>query len=144
LSAGEKGILLGNHIHIGCYTSLIGREKISLGDYSGVSSRVAVYSSNDDYSGEFMTGPTVSEEFTHVYHRPVTINRHCVVGAGSVILPGVTLGEGCVVGAMALVNKDCVPFGVYIGVPAKKLKMRSQHLLEVEKAFLAKKNISKI
>src|SRR5262252_10092545 len=77
LSAGEQGIRLGNHVHIACYVSLIGKEMISLGDYSGLSSRVSVYSSNDDYSGQFMTGPTVPEEFTHVCHRPVTIGRHC-------------------------------------------------------------------
>lgn len=136
LSAGEKGIQLGSYIHIACYTSLIGKELIRLEDYAGLSSRVAVYSSNEDYSGNSMTNPTLPEEITNADHRPVVINKHCIVGAGSVILPGVTLGEGCVVGALSLVRKDCVPFGIYVGFPAKMIGRRSQRLLEVEKHFL--------
>jgi galactoside O-acetyltransferase len=139
ISAGVKGISLGSYVHIGCHASLIGKEAIAIGDYAGLSSRVAVYSSSDDYSGEFMSNPTVPEEFKKVDHRPVTINKHCLVGAGTVILPGVTLGEGCAVGALSLVMRDCEPFGIYIGVPVRMLRIRSRKLLELEKAFVERK-----
>src|SRR5207249_2610301 len=99
LSAGEKGIFLGSYIHIACYTSLIGKAAITLADYSNLSSRVSIYSSNDDYSGNYMTNPMVPPQFTNVDHRPVNIGRHCIVGSGTVILPGVTLEEGSAVGA---------------------------------------------
>jgi dTDP-4-amino-4,6-dideoxy-D-glucose acyltransferase len=141
LSAGERGIMLGSHIHIACYTSLIGKELISLGDFSNISSRVGVYSSSDDYSGAFMTNPTVPEEFTNVDHRSVSLERHCIIGSGSVILPGVCLGEGCAVGALSLVTQNCVPFGIYAGVPARLVRKRSQQLLECEKALCASKRI---
>lgn len=101
-------------------------------DFSGLSSRVAVYSSSDDYSGRFMTNPTVPAEFTNVEHKPVKIGRHCIVGAGAVILPGVTLGEGCAIAALALVAKDCASFGIYSGVPARLAKARERGLLELE------------
>ena len=52
LSAGSGGIEIGNYIHIAVYMSLIGAGKITLCDFSGISSRVAIYSSNDDYSGK--------------------------------------------------------------------------------------------
>lgn len=136
LSAGEEGICLGNHVHIGCYTSLIGKSAISLGDFSGLSSRVSIYSSSDDYSGDYLTNPTVPEVFTNVDHRPVTIGRHCNIGAGAVILPGVTMGEGCAVGALSLVTRNCQPFGTYFGIPAQLIRQRSQKLLDHEKALL--------
>jgi acetyltransferase-like isoleucine patch superfamily enzyme len=132
LSAGAAGIRLGSFIHIACFCSLIGQEKIEMEDYSGLSSRVAVYSSSDDYTGNAMTNPMVPAEFTKVDHRPVHIGRHCIIGAGAVVLPGVTLGEGAAVGALALVLKNCEPFGIYSGVPAKLIRSRERKLLELE------------
>lgn len=132
LSAGAGGIRLGSFIHIACFCSLIGQEKIEMEDYSGLSSRVAVYSSSDDYTGNAMTNPMVPVEFTKVDHRPVHIGRHCIVGAGAVVLPGVTLGEGAAVGALALVIKSCEAFGIYSGVPAKLIRSRDRKLLELE------------
>ena len=132
LSAGEGGIEIGNYIHIAVYSSLIGKGKIILKDFSNISSRVAIYSSNDDYSGEFMTNPMVSTELTNVTHGPVTIGKHAIVGAGSVILPNVSLEDGVVIGALSLVTKDCGAFSVYIGTPAKKIKERKRDLLELE------------
>ena len=133
LSAGGEGIELGSYVHIACYCSLIGKAPISLGDFSGLSSRVSIYSSSDDYSGCSMTNPMVPEAYTSVDHRPVEIGRHSIVGAGTVILPGVTLGEGCAIGALSLVTKDCTAFGIYSGVPARLIKRRDQGLLELEK-----------
>lgn len=133
LSAGKKGIQIGNYVHIAVYVSLMGEGKITLEDYSGLSSRVSVYSSNDDYSGEFMSNPTVPTELTNVTHADVKIGKHVLVGSGAIILPGITLNEGAVVGALSLVNKDCEGFYIYAGNPAKKIVTRSRDLLNLEK-----------
>lgn len=133
LSAGKGGIFLGDYIHIAVYTSLIGAGKISLFDFCNVSSRVSIYSSNDDYSGATMTNPTVPSDFTGVIHASVTLEKHVIVGAGSVILPGVTLHEGVAVGALSLVKADCKEFGVYAGAPARRIGSRKKDLLEMEK-----------
>jgi len=133
LSAGAGGIKIGNYVHISVSSSLIGEGAITLGDYSGISSRVAIFSSNDDYSGKFMTNPTVPKELTGVVHADVKICRHVIIGAGSVILPGVTLNEGAAVGALSLIHKDCEAFFIYAGNPAKKLLRRRRDLLELEK-----------
>lgn len=140
LSAGNKGITIGNHVHIAVYSSLIGAGKISLHDFSNISSRVAIYSSNDDYSGSSMTNPTIPAEFTHVHHADVVIGRHVIIGSGTIVLPGVTLEEGVAVGALSLVTKSCSAFGIYSGVPARKIKERKRDLLALEKELIAKKN----
>ena len=93
--------------------------------------------SNDDYSGEFMTNPTVPPEFTHVANAPVRIGRHVIIGAGSIVLPGVTLHEGAGVGALSLIKRDCESFGMYAGSPARPVGVRSRKLLEIESRLVA-------
>lgn len=141
LSAGEGGIQIGRNIHIAIMCSLIGKGRIELHDFVNLSSRVSIYSSSDDYKGEYLTNPTVPEEFTHVDHRPVVLERHVIVGSGSVILPGVTIGEGTAVGALCLVAKDLEAFGIYAGSPLKRIKARSRRLLELERQYLATETV---
>ena len=138
LSAGEGGIDIGNYIHIAVFSSLIGAGNITLADFSNISSRVSIYSSNDDYSGAFMTNPMIPAAFTHVMHGNVNIGRHVIIGSGSIILPNVTLEEGVAVGALSLIKKNCAAFGMYLGSPAKRISERKRNLLELEKTFLKK------
>ncbi|WP_118857354.1 acyltransferase [Sphingomonas mesophila] len=139
LSAGSGGIRIGDHIHVACYTSLIGAGRITLADFCNLSSRVAIYSSSDDYSGRTMTNPMVPADLKAVDDRPVSIGRHAIIGCGSVILPGVTIGDGAAVGALSVINRDCDPFTIYAGSPARAVKGRDRQLLELETAFLSGK-----
>lgn len=132
LSAGENGIYLHGYNHIACYCSLIGKGKIELKEFSGLSSKVAIYSSSDDYSGSALTNPTIPENYCNVVSGDVIIEKHGIIGAGSVILPKVTLNEGCSIGALSLVTKDCDEWSVYLGIPAKKIKNRKKDLLDKE------------
>lgn len=52
----------------------------------------------------------------------VEVCSGCWIGARVIILPGVTVGHGCVVAAGAVVGADCLPDGLYGGVPAKRLR----------------------
>lgn len=141
LSAGEGGIHIGNYVHIAAYTSLIGAGKIKFGDFSGTSSRVSIYSSNDDYSGEKLTNPMVPSEFSGVVHADVEVGRHVIIGTGSVVLPGVTLEEGSAVGAMSLIAKNCASFGFYFGNPARKISDRKRDLLKLEEQIVSQRKL---
>jgi len=134
-SAGVGGIVLGDYIHVAAYVSLIGAGKIELADFCGLSSRVAVYSSNDDYSGAHMTNPMVPSAYTCVENGDVFIGKHVIVGCGSVIIGPVRLEEGVALGSLSLVTRDCAAFGIYVGRPAKRIKTRASGLLDHEKAF---------
>ncbi|MEO9021793.1 MAG: acyltransferase [Ginsengibacter sp.] len=130
-SAGAGGIELGNFIHISCSSTLIGDGKIKMGNFSGISSHTAVYSSSDDFSGHYIPGykDVVPDEFRHPNTNPVIFGDHTAIGAHSVVLPGVTINEGAVAGAMSLVRKDLKPWSLYTGNPLRFLKSRSKDLL---------------
>ena len=68
------------------------------------------------------------------------VGRHVIIGSGSVVLPGVTIGEGSSVGALSLITKSLEEWGVYFGSPAKKIKSRRKDLLEQEQTLLAKRS----
>jgi len=132
LSAGNGGITIGNYVHIAAGSMLFGDCNITMGDFSGLSSRVCVYSSSDDYSGTCLTNPTVPKDLRNVISNPVTLGRHVIIGTGSVIMPGVVLEDGCAIGALSLVSKRCEAFKIYAGNPARFIKTRSRDFLALE------------
>lgn len=132
ISAGKGGIDIGNYIHIAVYSSLIGAGHISLSDYCNISSRVSIYSSTDDFSGEYMTNPMIDANLTHVTSAPVSLEKHVLIGSGSVILPGTTLFQGVAVGALSLVKESLPEFTICAGQPAKIIKKRERELLTLE------------
>lgn len=126
-------IRLGNCIHIAAYCALFGgAEGIEFRDYSGLSARGVVYAESDDYCGDYITNPTVPKEMRHVISGKVVFREHSIVGAGCIVLPGCILNEGIAVGAMSLVNKSLDEWGIYAGVPAKRLKDRKKLSLKFD------------
>ena len=126
-------IQLGRNIHISAYSALFGGSfGIIMNDYSTLSSRCVIYALTDDYSGEYMTNPTITNEYRNVTGGLVTIGKHVIIGTGCTILPAVTLEEGVAVGSMSLVTKDLYAWGIYVGIPCKKIKDRKKALLQYE------------
>lgn len=126
-------IKLHNYIHIAASVLLFGGTSgIELDDYSGISSRTAVYADSDDYSGSAMTNPTVPDQYRNVCGGKVHLGKHVIIGTGSTILPDVTIGEGCSVGSMTLVASSLEPWGIYVGIPCRKIKERKKDLLKFE------------
>jgi len=133
LSAGDGGIEIGRNVHLSSNVTIVGRGKVTINDFAGLSAKCSVFSSNDDYSGDFMTNPTVDPEYTKVTTGDVYIGRHVVVGAHSIILPNVKINDGASVGCLSLVKEDCEGFWVYAGIPVRKIKPRNKGMLELEK-----------
>lgn len=130
-------ISLGSHIHIavGCYL-FAGLAGIYMEDFTGLSSRCSVYAVNDDYSGQTLTNPTISNGFRDVISKAVIIEKHSIIGTNTIILPDVTIAVGTAIWAMSLVTKSTEAWSVYYGQPARKVKTRSQNLLELEPLFI--------
>lgn len=131
-SGGEGSVEIGDHVHVAAHAGLFGGGSLVIGDFASVSGRSSLYSASDDYGGDFLVNPTIPEEFTRVKCAPVVLERHVLLGAGSVVLPGVRIGEGSATGALTLVTEDLPPWGIYVGSPARLLRQRSRRLLELE------------
>lgn len=136
IAAGSGYLEIGSYIHIGGYCLLSAGDGIVMEDFSGLSHGVMIYSRTDDYSGRHLTNPMVPEKYLGVTGGEVRLQRHALIGSGSVILPKVTVGEGSSVGALSLINKSLEPWGVYFGAPAKRLRARSRKLLELEQKLI--------
>ncbi len=64
--------------------------------------------------------------------RPTTIGQDCWIGAYAIINCGVSIADGCIIAAGAVITKDTEPYGVYGGVPAKRIKDRFSSRLETD------------
>jgi galactoside O-acetyltransferase len=126
---GGQETRLGSFIHIGAFSSLAGGGRLVMEDFAGLSGGVRVYTGNEDYLGGSLTNPAVPAPYRVPIRSFVHVGKHAIVGANSVILPGVTIGEGAVVGANSLVTKDCAPWTISIGSPARPLRPRPRDVI---------------
>ena len=130
-------ITLGRNVHIahGCRV-IAGLEGIEMQDFSGLAFGVTIFAQSDDYSGAALTNPTVAMAFRKIQRARVVLGRHVIIGTNSVIVPGVELAEGTSVGGCSMVTKSTQAWSVYFGIPAKRIKARSQDMLALESSYL--------
>jgi galactoside O-acetyltransferase len=137
-------VKIGSHVHVSAYASLCGGDAgIVLEDFVNISERVAVFAKTDDFSGGTLTNPTIPEKYKNVFEAEVILKKHVILGVGSSILPGVTMGEGSVLGAKSFLKKSTEPWSIYAGLPAKRIKDRKKDLLKLERLFLEEYNKKK-
>ncbi|MDI3428904.1 MULTISPECIES: acyltransferase [Aeromonas] len=134
-------IKIGKNVHIAAYCNLAGGELgIEMEDFSGLAYGCHVFTQSDDYSGRTMTNPTVPKKYKKEIYKRVYIGKHVIVGTKSIVLPGVTVAEGCSIGAMTMLTKSTQPWGIYFGIPAKRIKERKKDLLDYEDEYLKECN----
>lgn len=130
---------IGSYVHIASHCCIAGSAGIIMEDFSGLSPGVMIFTGSDDYLGNKLTNPTVPKKYIGGKSGTVILKRHVIIGAGSVILPGCTIGIGSSVGSLSLVLKSLEPWGVYSGIPARRIKERKKDLLDLEKELLESK-----
>ena len=108
-------VIIGDHTRIGLHNTIIG--PVEIGNNVNLAQGITVTALNHNFSD---TNKRIDEQ--GVSTNPVTIEDDVWVGANAVILPGVTIGEHCVVAAGAIVTKDVPPHSLVAGVPAKVIK----------------------
>jgi len=137
---GTKNVSLGKRCRLGMETELRTMEEghIRLGDDTRINRGCTLTSYSEIFIGNFtIIGEYVSirdanhgmdpgQPMRYQPHRsaPIRIGRDVWIGRGCCILAGVEVGEGTVVGANSVVNKDLPPFSIAGGVPAKVIKVR--------------------
>jgi acetyltransferase-like isoleucine patch superfamily enzyme len=128
--------IIGSHVHIASFCSLVGGGDLRIGDFCSLSSGVRVLTGSDDFQGGGLTNSTIPAEFRHVSRSHVYIGRHAMIGTNTVLLPGISIGEGSAVGAGSLVNRDLAPWGIYAGSPARRIRARPSEQILAQEAEL--------
>lgn len=120
LAGGSAPLEIGSFVHVAahCYLSS-GDGGIRLQDFCTLAPRVAIHGHSDDYRDGALTGGAVPGDLTGGTGAPVILEEHVIVGSGSVVLPGATLGRGCAVGALTVVRRNLAPGAIGSGNPLK-------------------------
>lgn len=125
---------IGDYIHIGPYVTVIGGEKSSLimGHFTTIAAGSRIICGSDLHLGDGLVGPTIPDEHRDkLIFGAVKFENFSSIGTNVVINAGVTLGEGSVVGANSFVNRDTEPWTIYVGNPARAIKIRKrQNMIE--------------
>lgn len=132
-----SGCRIGRNVHIASFCSVIGGGELTMEDFSGLSAGCRIITGSDDFTGPWMTNPTVPPDYTNVRRGHVHIGRHAVLGTDVVVFPGVNIGEGAAVGAGCVVRKDLEPWGIYAGANPKLAGRRDRDaILAREREYL--------
>ena len=127
-----------DNVHISAGCKIIGGKKafVEMKEFSTLAPNVVLSAGSDDYIGGIAT-PMVPMEFKgNAVIGNIILNKHCIVGAGSVVLPNVVFEEGACLGALSLANKHLEEYSLYAGIPAKFLKKRDkEEIIQLEKDF---------
>jgi len=131
-----QNISLGSNVHVGPGAMLDGTGGIEVGDGTILAPQVWIYSRTHQFDV-----PSQALPFDNVVLcKKVRIGRYVWIGARSIILPGVSIGDGAVVGAGAVVSKDVPSCAVVVGNPARVVKYRDvghfENLESSEKPFV--------
>lgn len=112
-------INIGNNCTINPMTVIYGQGGVDIGNNVRIAAHCVIVPSNHIFRET--TIPIYKQGLSK---KGIIISNDVWLGAGVKVLDGVTIGEGCVVGANSVVNKSLDPYGVYVGIPAKKIKSR--------------------
>ena len=138
-----ENVSIGNNVYVGHNTILKGyyKSEMIIGDHTWIGQGCFLHSGGGIEIGRAVgIGPMV-KIITSVHREDdpskplifcdfefgkVAIDEGCDIGVGAIILPGVKIGEGSIIGAGSVVNKDVEPYSVVAGVPAKVLRNRKK------------------
>jgi len=116
---GARYTSVGNDVRIGEKSYIQAKGGLTIGDNVKIGPQVLIWTSYHNYYAPEKL-PYDHKEI----NRPVTINDNVWIGTRAAIIPGVTIGEGAVIGMCSVVTKDVPPCAVVGGNPAKVLKYR--------------------
>jgi acetyltransferase-like isoleucine patch superfamily enzyme len=118
-------IEIGSRVHIAANVIIGARESVTIGDFAAIAAGAKIYANSEvPLPGLHMSGPMVPEQHKSFRSRKVDLGKDSVVGANAVLLPGASLGEGSIIGALSLLNKPVPAWEIWVGSPAKKVAER--------------------
>ncbi len=125
------------HISAGC--KIIGGRNafVEMNEFSTLAPNAVLSAGSDDYLSGIAT-PLIPLKFKgNLKIGKIILNKHCIVGAGSVVLPDVIFKEGACLGALSLAKIDLEEYSLYAGIPSRFIKKRDkEEILRLENEFI--------
>ncbi|AVA20246.1 MULTISPECIES: acyltransferase [unclassified Rhizobium] len=121
IDAQRGSIDIGRNVSLNDYTILLGRGGITIGNDVRIAAHAMVVSFDHNFDD-----PTQPIRMQGVTKKPVVIEDDVWIGAGAKILGGSYISKGCVIGANSVVKGRTIPYGVYVGAPAKLIRRRGE------------------
>jgi len=121
----EKNVLsIGENVQINDYVHITAMEKVSIGNNVLLASKIYISDcSHGSYSGDHNdSNPKINPSDRPLFSSPVIIKNNVWIGESVSVLPGVTIGEGTIVGANSVVTKSLPDFVIAVGIPARAIK----------------------
>jgi galactoside O-acetyltransferase len=134
--APKGRVKIGSWVHIATGCALGARAGIEIGDFCSLSQGVRLFSAIDDYSGRGMTVPMLPAEAQRIHAASITIGSYVAIGSGTLVLPGVEIGDGGAVGALSMVTQPLKAWTIYSGNPAAETGPRVQDLLTLKRLLV--------
>jgi acetyltransferase-like isoleucine patch superfamily enzyme len=101
-----------------------------MGNFTTIAAGSRLICGSDLHLGDGLIGPTIPEEYRDLTKiEPIIFEDFASIGTNVVINPGITLAEGSVVGANSFLTKNTEPWTIYVGNPAKPVKVRKKEVM---------------
>jgi acetyltransferase-like isoleucine patch superfamily enzyme len=122
---------IGDYVHIAPYVCTIGgyQSSVILNDFSFVAAGTKIVAGSEDYTGKGLIGPTIPSIYRDITYSNIEFGKYSGCGVNCTIMPGIKLAEGSILGANSLLTKDTEPWTIYVGSPAKPVKIRNKNII---------------
>jgi acetyltransferase-like isoleucine patch superfamily enzyme len=131
-------IEIGKNCHIASHVSISGGSgKLKMGDYSTISNHCSIHCASSDYAKLSLDLPSVPKNLQFGGEvKDIIIEDFVTIGSHSCLLPGSISKKGSACGAFSLINGVMDEWSLYVGIPAKKIKLRdNSELLSKDNLF---------
>ena len=137
-------LTIGNYVHISPHVAVIGGKTASLTvkNFCFISVGAKLICASELFQGDGLIGPVIPEQYKDtVDNRPIILEDFSGVCANSVVLPGVTMAEGSILGANSLLKTSTEPWTIYVGSPARPIKLRKKETMQQYAAELTNEKL---
>lgn len=130
----KKTLIIGKNCEMGDYVHIVAHENVVIGDNVLMASKIFISDTNHgEYTGSEQSSPVTLPNDRKLVTRPVSIGNNVWIGENVCILPGVKIGNGCIIGANSVVTKDIPDNCIAAGSPAKVVKKWNEEIICWEK-----------